>query len=345
MKNANVCGKVKIGEAAEVATGMGAASAVKVATLPEHAAPATLPGTAAAELLAGDGARTRTIESRVADALVRASSTFSDDKKRAYKRAIENESNPQAQWVLEQVLKNEQVAQENRSPLCDDTGIPHLLLEVGSATTLPAGLFDAIQQGVRQGLRMLPGRPMAVLGSDEQRLAQSAGISDDPAALEPAPLVIKTVPGPALRLHVLMFGGGPAIRGKTQRIFHQHSAQVVEDELVEWAKQAVRELGCSPCVLAIGIGCSAFEASSLVLQAQAFGNFDVQSGLEQRITERVNQAGIGALGLGGDTSVLASFIKVGPQRASGVRIACLRPCCCFEPRHAVVDLLGEPKVE
>ena len=353
MENANVCGKVKTAEAAEVATGMGAASAAKVATLPEHAAPAdsqvpssaTLPGTAAAEPLAGNGVCTRTIESRVADALVRAGSTFSDDKKRAYERAIENESNPQARWVLEQVLKNAQVAQENRSPLCDDTGIPHLLLEVGSATSLPAGLFDAIQRGVCQGLRMLPGRPMAVLGSDEQRLAQSAGISDDPAALEPAPLVIKTVPGSALRLHVLMFGGGPAIRGKTQRIFHQHSAQVVEDELVEWAKQAVRELGCSPCVLAIGIGRSAFEASSLMLQAQAFGNFDVQSGLEQRITERVNQAGIGALGLGGDTSVLASFIKVGPQRASGVRIACLRPCCCFEPRHAVVDLLGESKVE
>ena len=353
MKNAKVGGKAKVSETAEVATGMGAASAAKVATLLEQAAPAdsqvtspaNLPGIAAAELLAGDSARTRAVESLVADALVCAGSTFSDDKKRAYERAIENESNPQARWVLEQVLKNAQLAQENRSPLCDDTGIPHLLLEVGSATSLPAGLFDAIQRGVCQGLRMLPGRPMAVLGTDEQRLAQSAGISDDPAALEPAPLVIQTVPGSALRLHVLMFGGGPAIRGKTQRIFHQHSAQVVEDELVEWAKQSVRELGCSPCVLAIGVGRSAFEASSLMLQAQAFGNFDVQSDLEQRITERVNQAGIGALGLGGDTSVLASFIKVGPQRASGVRIACLRPCCCFEPRHAVVDLLGESKVE
>lgn len=287
----------------------------------------------------------KAVASLVCDALISASSTFSSDKQRAYARAIREEQNPQARWVLEQIVKNAQVAQQRQSPLCDDTGIPHLLLEVGDAIALPAGFFGAIRQGVQQGLHALPGRPMALLGDDEQRLAQSAGINDDPAALEPTDFLVRNVSGRVLRLHVLMLGGGPAIRGKTQRIFHHHSARIVEDELVEWACQAVEQLGCSPCVLAIGIGRSAFEASSLMMEAQAFGNFDEQSTLEQSITSRVNQAGIGALGLGGTVSVLASFVRVGPQRASGVRIACLRPCCCFEPRHAVVDLLGCATVE
>ena len=59
---------------------------------------------------------------------------------------------------------------------------------------------------------------------------------------------------------------------------------------------------------------------------------------EKTITERVNESNTGALGLGGKTSVLATFAKIGPQRASGVRVVALRPCCCFEPRRAAVDL-------
>ena len=76
----------------------------------------------------------------------------------------------------------------------------------------------------------------------------------------------------------------------------------------------------------------------MMLQAQADGRYDVQSPMEQEITHRVNEADIGPLGLHGKTSVLATFLKVGPQRASGVRIVCVRPTCCFEPRIATVEL-------
>ncbi len=74
-----------------------------------------------------------------------------------------------------------------------------------------------------------------------------------------------------------------------------------------------------------------------MLQAQVDGRYARQSAMEEEITRRVNEAGIGPLDLGGGTSVLAAFLKVGPQRASGVRIVCLRPCCCFEPRIATVE--------
>ena len=68
------------------------------------------------------------------------------------------------------------------------------------------------------------------------------------------------------------------------------------------------------------------------------GNYDHQTEMEKYITDEVNKIGVGPLGLGGDTSVLATFMKVGPQRASGVRVVALRPCCCFEPRVASVEL-------
>ncbi len=77
----------------------------------------------------------------------------------------------------------------------------------------------------------------------------------------------------------------------------------------------------------------------MMLFAQVDGRYDKQSKMEQEITRRVNEADIGPLGLHGKTSVLATFVKVGPQRASGVRIVCVRPTCCFEPRIATVDLV------
>ena len=110
------------------------------------------------------------------------------------------------------------------------------------------------------------------------------------------------------------------------------------DEIVEWATEGVAQLGCSPRTLVVGVGRSHYEAASMMLQAQVDGGHDVQSEMEQEITRRVNEANIGPLGLGGGTSVLATFMKVGPQRASGVRIVCVRPCCCFEPRIATVEL-------
>ena len=277
------------------------------------------------------------IVKKVSETLVTAGSTFSDDKVRAYERAIEKEKNPQSRWVLEQILENAHVAKINRGPLCDDTGIPHLYLEVGKNQMISGEMLEAIHEGVAKGLRTLPGRPMAIKGNDVERLDQSGGLDEDSGALAAAPIQIRNTDEEGIRLYVLMEGGGPAIRGKDYRVFHKHSIDVVVEEIVSWAKEAVAQLGCSPCTLAIGIGRSHYEAAAMMMEAQVHGNYDVQSELEQRITDEVNVARIGALGLGGDVSVIGTFLKVGPQRASGVRIVCLRPCCCFEPRMAYTD--------
>ena len=275
---------------------------------------------------------------KVADCLVRAGSTFREDQKEAYRKAIADEANTQACWVMQQVLDNALVAEKSRSPLCDDTGIPHLFLEVGKNRSVSGTMMQEIMEGVELGLRQLPGRPMAIMGDDYDRIDQSGGLDPDSGALKPSPILIKPVDEDVIRLTVLMLGGGPAIRGITQRIFHKHNVEVVIDEIVNRAKEGVSKLGCSPCVLAVGVGRSQFEATSMMMEAMAHGDFSKQSEFERKITEKVNEAQIGPLGLGGKHSVLATFAKVGPQRASGVRIVALRPCCCFEPRRASVEL-------
>ena len=276
--------------------------------------------------------------SLVRDTLVEAGSTFRADKKEAYRRAIAAETNEKAKWVLQTVLDNAEAAEANCSPLCDDSGIPHLVLEVGPDRAVTGRMLDEIREGVRQGLRKLPGRPMGILGDDSHRIDQSGGLDPDSAGVEPSPILLRRCADDVIRLHILMFGGGPAIRAKTYRVFHKHNTRVVLDEIVNWAREGVAQLGCSPCTLAVGIGRSHYEATSMMLQAQVDGRYDRQSEMEREITRRVNEADIGPLGLGGSTSVLATFLKVGPQRASGVRIVCVRPTCCFEPRIATVEL-------
>lgn len=278
------------------------------------------------------------IVKKVSETLVHASSTFLLDKKNAYERAIVAETNERAKWMLETILKNAIIAEKNQSPLCDDTGIPHLVLEIGPDALISGNTLDSIKEGVRQGLRKLPGRPMAIKGDDFHRINQALGMNEDPGALDTAPILIRNVKENVLRLHLLMFGGGPAIRGKTYRVFHKHSVQTVLDEIVSWATDATTMLGCTPCTLAVGVGRSHYEASSMMLLALVDGNYEKQSEMEKEITDKVNNSGAGPLGLGGMTTVLATFMKVGPQRASGVRVVCMRPCCCFEPRIATVEL-------
>lgn len=276
---------------------------------------------------------------KVASCLVKAGSTFREDQKEAYRNAIAKEPGTPSCWVMQQVLDNALVAEKSCGPLCDDTGIPHVYIEVGKNRALTGQMMADIKEGIKEGLRRLPGRPMAIKGNDYERIDQTGGLDEDSGALLPSPFLIRECEdNDALRLTILMLGGGPAIRGITQRIFHKHSVQVVIDEIVNRAIPAVRQLGCSPCTLAVGIGRSQFEATSLMMEAMAKGDYGVQSELEKTITDKVNESNTGALGLGGKTSVLATFAKVGPQRASGVRVVALRPCCCFEPRRASVEL-------
>jgi fumarate hydratase subunit alpha len=278
------------------------------------------------------------IETAVGNCLVEAGTTFQKDQLKAYKNAIKKENNSNAKWVLERMLENAQIAEKNTSPLCDDTGIPHVIVEIGDLLALPAGWLAAIHSGIEQGLRRMPGRPMAVKGNEIERVEQSKGLYTDPAKLSPAPIIAKPVSGKNLTITVLLLGGGPEIRAKTYRVFHKRSIKTVLKETADWMVPEMKNLGCSPSTLAIGIGRTHMEASTMMLEAMQKGSLDKQTHWEKKVTDWVNAEPVGPLGLGGETTVLGTFIKIGPLRASGVRIVCVRPCCCVEPRKATIKL-------
>jgi fumarate hydratase subunit alpha len=274
----------------------------------------------------------------VKNAVIDAANTFTGAQKELYKDYLSNETLPRAKWILEQTIQNQEVANKMSFNMCDDTGIPHLMLEVGPGANITYELLESIQEGVAMGLRTIPARPMAVLGNDIERIEQSKGLSTDPGDLIAAPIFINKVEKEGVTLHILLQGGGPEIRAKTFRVFHKRNIDNIIDTIVEWAIEGTKVLGCSPVVPAIGIGRTHYEATSLMLQAMIYGKFDQQSKYEKEITKRLNETNIGPLGLNGDTTALATFMRVGPQRASGVRIVSLRLCCSIEPRHASLKL-------
>ncbi len=278
------------------------------------------------------------IRAATADALVRAGSSFTPGLRAAYARALEVETDERSLWAMRQFLENADVAEQRKLPLCDDTGIPHAFLEIGEFAEFGGPHLGAVTEGIAEGLKRLPGRPMAVLGEAVERIEQSHGLSLFSEDVVPPAFSVKRIPGDRVRITILLLGGGPEIRAKTYRIFHKHRMETVLNEVVEWGTEAVRELGCTPAVVAVGLGRTHFEATSLMLEAMASGELEKQTPLEQQITDKINAGGTGPLGLGGRISVLATLLNIGPQRASGVRIASVRTCCGIEPRRATVEV-------
>ncbi len=279
------------------------------------------------------------IVQKVSDSIIKASTNLSDDKRNALKLAIENETNENASWALTQILKNYEVAEKTKFPLCDDTGIPHVIIELGSGREITSDLISQINEGIYQGLNRLPARPMAVKGNRIERIEQSKGLYDDPGLMKPASFLIDNAENPdTLNIHFLLQGGGPEIRAKTYRVYHKRSFDNVICQAIEWLEESLKLLGCTPSIPAIGIGRTHYEASSLMLKSMIYGNLSNPSDEEIFVTQKLNQTNIGPLGLGGNTTVLGTFIEIGNQRASGVRIVSVRPSCFVEPRKATLRL-------
>ena len=233
---------------------------------------------------------------KVQDAVVNAGSSYSEDRLAAYENALKLEkelNNENAVWALEQ--------------------IPHVLIEIGEKREIPKGFFNEINIGIAQGLDKLPGRPMAVKGNDIERIEQSQGLYNESHMMKPASFLIEEkdessygrligVDEDKIRITILLEGGGPEIRAKTYRVFHKRDSKIVFGEALDWLKESLAMLG------------------------------GYQSDIEKYIAEELNKTNIGPLGLGGKTTVLGSFVNIGSQRASGVRIVAARPACFVEPR-------------
>ena len=279
------------------------------------------------------------IVDKVSDCIIEASTRLSDDKKDALKLAIDNEDNENALWALKQILKNYEVGQESKFPLCDDTGIPHVIIELGRNREITSDMITQINEGIYQGLNRLPARPMAVRGNAIERIEQSKGLFDDPGLMRPASFLIDDAQNPdTLNVHFLLQGGGPEIRAKTYRVYHRRSFDIVISEAISWLEDSLKLLGCTPSIPAIGIGRTHYEASSLMLKAMVYGNLNELGDEERYVTQKLNESNIGPLGFGGKTTVLGTFLRIGNQRASGVRIVSVRPSCFVEPRKSTLKL-------
>lgn len=284
----------------------------------------------------------------ISKSIIRASTDLSDDKLRALKKAIDTETNENALWCLSQILENYEVAESKRFPLCDDTGIPHVIIEIGSDRQITGELLNQIHDGIALGLNNLPARPMAVMGGEIERIEQSRGLYEKPGMLKHASVLIdsandestykREISPDTLNVHFLLEGGGPEIRSKTFRVYHQRSFDNVIGTAIDWLSDSLKMLGCTPSIPSIGIGRTHFEATALLLKSIAYGNLDNQSEIEGFVTSKLNETDIGPLGLGGKTTVLGSYVNIGNQRASGVRIVSVRPSCFVEPRVACLKL-------
>ena len=288
------------------------------------------------------------ITQQISNSIIEASTCLSNDKLKALKKAIASEDSENARWALEQILENYQVAGKTKFPLCDDTGIPHVIIEVGEDRQVSGELINQIHKGIELGLNNLPARPMAVKGSEKERIEQSIGLYEKPGMLRPAPILIdnindestykRDISPDTLNIHFLLEGGGPEIRAKTFRVYHKRSMENVIGTACDWLKDSLKMLGCTPSIPAIGIGRTHYEATSLLLKSIVYGNLDNQNAYEEYVTNYLNQTDIGPLGLGGKTTVLGSYVNIGNQRASGVRIVSVRPSCFVEPRVSTLKL-------
>ena len=284
----------------------------------------------------------------ISKSIIKASTTLTDDKLNALTKAIGTESNENARWALSQILENYNVGQKTKFPLCDDTGIPHVIIELGSQREVSGELINQIHEGIALGLNNLPARPMAVKGGEVERIEQSEGLFENPGMLKPTSILIdsindessykRNISPDTLNIHFILEGGGPEIRARTYRVYHKRSFSNVINTACDWLKDSLKLLGCTPSIPSIGIGRTHYEANALILKSIVYGNLDNMNKIEKYVTAQLNESGIGPLGLGGNTTVLGSYVNIGNQRASGVRIVAVRPSCFVEPRVATLKL-------
>jgi len=276
------------------------------------------------------------LSKKIEKAVIDASTSYPKDRLTAFKKCLANEKEENAIWALKLMIENAKIANMNKLPLCDDTGIPHIFIELGKERNLSSELLEEIKNGISNGFDNLPGRPMGVKGNDLERLEQSQGLFDEGKMVKAPSFSVDNYDGDKIKIHLLFLGGGPEIRAKTYRVYHKRSYKEVLNVAIDRLKESLLFLGCTPSIPAVGIGRTHFEANELMLKAMIYGNLDKQSEIEDYLVNELNKTKIGPMGLGGKTTVIGSFIKIGPQRASGVRIVATRPCCFVEPRVSTV---------
>ncbi len=259
-------------------------------------------------------------------------------------RAYEREQGPAAKDAIAQILTNSRMSAQGKRPMCQDTGIVNVFLDIGMDLRWEGfengTIEDAVNEGVRRAY-MDPDnklRPSVV----EDPLFSRRNTKDN----TPAVVSMKLVPGHTLGLGVAAKGGGSEMKSTFAML-------KASDSLVEWVLQTVPTMGagwCPPGMLGIGVGGTAEKAMAMAKES-LMEDIDMHDLLERgpktdleklrvELYEKINALGIGAQGLGGLTTVLDVKIKTFPTHAVGKAVGMIPNCAATRHAHVVLDGSG-----
>ena len=242
---------------------------------------------------------------------------LSNDVKEALNNAKENETWPLAENVLDQLILNSNIAQNENMPICQDTGMACIFIEIGQEVHIVGGaLEDAINEGVRRGY-------------DEGFLRKS--VVKDPINRvntkdnTPAIIYYDIVPGNKLKITVAPKGFGSENMSRIKMLKPSDGLQGVKDFIIETVKLAGPN-PCPPIIIGVGIGGTFDKAAYLAKKAlirpvNKRNDEKFYGDLEEELLETINKLGIGPQGFGGKTTALGINIETYPTHIAGLPVA------------------------
>lgn len=263
---------------------------------------------------------------------IQANHFLSEDMDIAMKNAMETEEAPLGKQILTQLQENLKIAGEDMIPICQDTGMAVVFIEVGQEVHFEGGsLTDAINEGVRQGY---------VEGYLRKSVVGDPIIRENTKDNTPAVIHYNIVPGDKVKIKVAPKGFGSE---NMSRVFMLKPADGIEGvkNAILTAVQDAGPNACPPMVVGVGIG-GTFEKCALmakdVLTREVGTHSDIQwvKDLEEEMLETINKLGIGPGGLGGTTTALAVNVNTYPTHIAGLPVGI--NICCHVNRHIVREV-------
>lgn len=269
------------------------------------------------------------ISRNICQMCIEANISLSSDMQKGLARAGKEEISPLGKKVLEQLEENLEIAGQEQIPICQDTGMAVVFLEVGQDVHLIDGdLREAVNEGVRRGYRE---------GYLRKSVVRDPILRENTGDNTPAVLYVKLVPGDQITITLAPKGFGSE---NMSRIFMLKPADGL-DGVREAILAAVREAGpnaCPPMVVGVGIG-GTFEKCALMAKEALARDLDSSSeipwvaDLEREMLAKINGLGIGPGGLGGRVTAMGVNINTYPTHIAGLPVAV--NICCHVNRHAV----------
>lgn len=248
------------------------------------------------------------------------------------KEAHAKEESPVGKNVLEQIIKNDDIAATDKVPMCQDTGLVVIFLEVGTEVKVEGDIYAAIQEGVRRGYDKGYLRKSVVKHPFDR-----VNTKDN----TPAVIHTKLVPGSdQVKIIVAPKGGGSENMSTVKMLKPADGIEGVKKLVVETIKNAGGN-PCPPIIVGVGVGGS-FEKAALLAKEALMRNVDdsstdpINAKLEDELLELINNTGVGPLGLGGRTTALAVKVETHPCHIASLPVAI--NINCHAARHKEVVL-------